>query len=219
MTIYTRKEAIARKYLYYKGRPCKKCGGTTRYTSSSNCVPCQKESMSNRAKDNPESHKNYQKRYRQTHDQSLKEKQKSYYNENREYILNRNREYYHSNKEQILSQKKEYYLDNKDAILKSQNSAESKERKRQWRKNNLDKDAAKSAKRRASTNVPQWADLDKIRDVYAWAKLATAVTGVEHHVDHIVPLQGKSVSGLHVENNLQVLPWWENLEKSNKISL
>jgi hypothetical protein len=76
------------------------------------------------------------------------------------------------------------------------------------------------AKRRADVNnrTPSWADLDKIRDVYAWAKLATAVTGVDHHVDHVVPIKGKTVSGLHVENNLRVIPWWENLEKSNRHS-
>lgn len=59
--------------------------------------------------------------------------------------------------------------------------------------------------------TPTWADLDKIRKIYD-----NCPEGF--HVDHIVPLNGALVSGLHVENNLQYLPAIENCKKSNKFS-
>lgn len=56
--------------------------------------------------------------------------------------------------------------------------------------------------------TPPWANLEIIARIYDCAE--------EDHVDHIVPLQGDMVCGLHVENNLQYLSVEENLRKSNK---
>lgn len=58
--------------------------------------------------------------------------------------------------------------------------------------------------------TPLWANLDNIKEIYK-----NCPDGF--HVDHIVPLQGKNVSGLHVENNLQYLPAIDNLKKSNRV--
>jgi hypothetical protein len=64
--------------------------------------------------------------------------------------------------------------------------------------------------------TPAWADHDKIDDFFAQAQAAREFFGGEWHVDHVYPLQGKWVSGLHVHENLQVLPGLENRRKATR---
>ena len=63
-----------------------------------------------------------------------------------------------------------------------------------------------------------WADRRAARAIYAEAKRLTAETGVAHHVDHIIPLQGDFVSGLHVETNMRVITGSDNSRKRNKFT-
>ena len=78
---------------------------------------------------------------------------------------------------------------------------------------NQGKNAAYAAKYRAKAlnAIPSWADLAAIEKLYAKA----AVCGM--HVDHIYPLQGEIVCGLHVAENLELLTPLENLKKGNRL--
>jgi hypothetical protein len=79
------------------------------------------------------------------------------------------------------------------------------------------KDHAPEAKRRALRRnaLPAWANLVAIKEVYKEAK-ARSKAGENCHVDHIIPMAGKNVCGLHTHLNLQIIPAAENLKKSNK---
>lgn len=89
---------------------------------------------------------------------------------------------------------------------------------KKWRSEHKEYDVAKTANRKALkvSATPAWADKGKIRTEYVLAQWCTDVMGMAYHVDHIVPLQGKTVCGLHVEANLRVIPAVENISKSNK---
>lgn len=87
------------------------------------------------------------------------------------------------------------------------------ERDREVERVNQGKNAAYAAKHRAKVlnAIPKWADLAAIERLYKEA------TQSNMHVDHIFPLKGEDVCGLHVENNLQLLTPLENLKKGNQV--
>jgi hypothetical protein len=70
--------------------------------------------------------------------------------------------------------------------------------------------------------TPAWLtedDLWAIAEAYDLAALRTQMLGVQFHVDHIIPLRGKKVSGLHVPQNIRVIPGIENMRKTNKFEV
>ena len=85
-------------------------------------------------------------------------------------------------------------------------------------KANKERYVAASAKRRAAQNsaTPTWLTaIDKamIQEMYDVSEARYIQTGIKHHVDHIVPINGKGVAGMHVPWNLQVITAHENLSK------
>lgn len=127
------------------------------------------------------------------------------------------REYAAHNREAAKKRALEWYYANREYVREKQ-----KKYGTVWRKENLDKHCATENKRRASKlhATPAWlseSHLLHMQCKYSLSKMLSKETGQLHHVDHIVPLKGKTVCGLHVPWNLKVIPAIENLRKSNKI--
>lgn len=92
----------------------------------------------------------------------------------------------------------------------------------EWTKSHRGKHNAKIAKRKAaqSQRTPHWLSKNQLKIIeqfYIDANIISYLSGIPQEVDHIVPLQGREVSGLHVPWNLQILSKYENSSKSNRL--
>jgi hypothetical protein len=106
----------------------------------------------------------------------------------------------------VSAEKKEYALKNKEVIA---------ERRRGYNEKNKGARNAQLARRRSAKidRTPEYSNRDAIKDKYDQASLLSEATGIPHEVDHVIPLQGERVSGLHVPGNLMIVPQGLNRSK------
>jgi formate-dependent nitrite reductase cytochrome c552 subunit len=183
--------------FYFTGRPCKHGHVAERHTRGSVCVDCRQRQRRDYRTKNPEAVAQCARNNRAKNAAAIKRKK---------------REYNVKNAEAIQQRKHEYYLANAETI---------KQRVREWEKSHPDVIARRGARTRAArlARRPHWLSREheqQIQALYAEAQRLGEIAGEPYHVDHIVPLQGKTVSGLHVPWNLQVIPGRENWAKSNR---
>ena len=138
----------------------------------------------------------------------------------------KDRERYYQDKPRYLADRKEYYKNNKDKIIASVLNWRSKNREKtiqytkNWERENPERKLATVTARRMRKRraMPKWLSaihMAQIQELYDVAAACYAQTGIRHHVDHIFPIKGDNVSGLHVPWNLRVLSAEENLSKGN----
>lgn len=153
-------------------------------------------------KNNPKRFQEIQLKYKQNN--NLIEKQKIYRKKNPELI-----------KAQYLRRKNKILKTNK--LYKLLNPEKYKESQKKWCKKNHKKLLAYANKRHANKllRTPKWLTIKQIKEIENI--YLNCPKGYE--VDHIVPLQGKNVSGLHVPWNLQYLTSFQNRSKGNRFEM
>jgi hypothetical protein len=124
-----------------------------------------------------------------------------------------------ANPEKYRLRKAEYHQENKEQgriaskRYREKYPEKQQEKRRKWQLQNPGKCCAYAAMYKAQKlkATPPWADIDKIEGMY----IEASRLGLS--VDHVIPLRGDFVSGLHVETNLQYLPLIENLRKNKYV--
>jgi hypothetical protein len=166
------------------------------------------------------------KRYYEKHKEIISAKNKVLYQNNKKEFCRKNKEYRDKNKEEILARKKKRYEKNRETLIArvKEHYIKHKEkilaRCKEYRKENKGKIRAHWGKRRADkrNRTPKWLSKDDLwilENAYELAHIRSNMFGFNWHVDHIIPLRGTTISGLHVPNNIQVVPATWNLRKSN----
>lgn len=131
----------------------------------------------------------------------------------------RRRAYYEANKEQLRKKARDKYDPEYSAQKWQKYSQSGKDKERNLLRKAYLSNRTMAYLTRKSLAMPSWLDENQLKEIehYYWlARDLKSVSGQVYHVDHIIPLRGKNVCGLHVPWNLQVLPADLNIKKSNK---
>ncbi len=170
-----------------------------------------------------ERHKEYAKAWALRDGERVKALRKAQYEKNRGDAIAKARAWKKRNPARVLASQRSRATINSEKnraarkAWEARNPAAALESFRRYRERNRAEIRARLAASKEGREKRRvlWANQDAILDIYRQAELITRTTKRLHVVDHIIPLQGREVSGLHVETNLRVIEHDENARKHN----
>lgn len=195
---------------YFTGKPCKRGHIAERWTSGFKCVSCHREYEAAF----PHLIRAAKAKWDKANPAKRRAAGRRRYRANPEKYRIRRRQHVHKNPEKNRASCRKYYKHNREFVL---------ECTKRWQRNNPHRVAATNMLRHARKlrATPAWltpALRLQMTELYDQALLATKLTGVRHHVDHIQPIRGRDRCGLHVPWNLQLLTAAENMTKGNRVA-
>jgi len=170
-----------------------------------------------------ERHMEYAKAWAMRNAERVKALRKANYEKNRQINIEKTRAWKKRNPARVLASQRSRATINREKnraarkTWEERNPTAALESFKRYRERNRAKIRARLAvsKQGREKRRALWANQDAILAIYLQAEIMTRTTGRLHVVDHIIPLQGRTVSGLHVETNLRVIEHHENAHKHN----
>lgn len=206
---------------YFTGAPCKRGHVAERLTAGSRCVECdalarktprRKAYIKAYHAERADSRASYFKEWAKQNAARKRETDRAWYLANRAHVLAVEKARREANRESVRLVNAEWRKRNRSR--KNQTDKAYRERNREIVRANKIK--RKSALRDRLPNWDQELTAFATQEAAHHAETLKARFNFDWHIDHIYPLQGQKVSGLHVWNNLQLLPAYTNIAKGNK---